>query len=74
MRQAVATLHHNVRYDKILGATADPARMECFVTVVFAHILVGALASRHVMTANFQQVPLRALTLHMVNVLRHCRV
>ncbi|CAK0759257.1 hypothetical protein CVIRNUC_002684 [Coccomyxa viridis] len=31
--------------------------MECFVTVVFAHILVGALASRHIMTANLQQEP-----------------
>ena len=74
MRQAVATFHHNVRYDKILGATADPARMECFVTVVFAHILVGALASRHIMTANLQQVPLPGLTLHVIEVLRQCRL
>ena len=74
MRQAVAPLHRNVRYDKILSATAEPARMECFVTVVFAHILVGALASRHMMTANLQQVPLPALSLHVMEVLRHCRL
>ena len=70
----MATFHHNVQYDKILSVTADPARMECFVTVFFAYILVGALACRHAMTASFQQVPLTILILHMIEVLRHCRL
>ena len=35
-----------------------PARIGCFVTVMFTHVVVGALASRHLRAANPPQVPL----------------
>ncbi len=37
---------------------ASPAWFGIFVTVIFAHNLVGALASRHLSAANPAQVPL----------------
>lgn len=40
---------------------ANPPRTECYVTVVFAYLLVGALASRHLTAANSQRVPFLAL-------------
>ncbi len=35
--------------------------MGCYVTILFAHILVGAPASRHLRAAESSQVPLNSL-------------
>ena len=46
-----------VCHTQSLDNMTSSVRMECFVTVVFAYILVEALASRH-LSASFPQVPL----------------
>lgn len=42
--------------DKRLGSMAGRARMECFVIVVSAHILIGVMASQPLTSAESQQV------------------